>query len=518
MTRNLAVLLCLMLTMGCATRPAKVEKTVAQRLQDPLTTSLGQLTASQAKVHGGKSGIILLDSGRQAFTSRVALAGRAQRTLDAQYYIWNADKTGRILAERILSAAEQGVRVRLLLDDYGVGNKDNGLIALTAHPNIDVRVYNPFNAGFRSGVRKWMNFLVGFRRLNRRMHSKTFIVDNSLAIVGGRNIGDEYFDASEEMNHRDRELLAMGPVVESVSQQFDVMWNSEWSIPIGALTSVKLSEQELEERYSTWHKFADTKDNQPYPLPLTVRGQQALIDGWLEKALWAPAEFVYNPPAITAGDEKTGTAVADSLLTLLAQAKAEVLIESAYFTLMDEMLEKLAPLVQRELKINVLTNSLASTDVWTIHAGYTRNRKELLKKGVGLYEFRTDANSCETQVDNNHLNCTEFKYSLHAKSVVFDRKLVFVGSFNLNPRSQLLNTETALIIDSPALASEIARDIETNMQPQNSWQVALNERNKLEWHGTVNGKEQVIRHEPATSSLSRFKSATISLLPLEKYW
>lgn len=518
MTRKLISILCLLLTTGCAARPGNIDKSVAQRLQDPLTTSLGQLTSLKAKVHTGKSGVILLDSGREAFTSRVALAGRAQRTLDAQYYIWNADKTGRILVERVLSAAEQGVRVRLLLDDYGVGNKDNGLIALAAHPNIDVRVYNPFNAGFRSGVRKWMSFLVGFSRLNRRMHSKTFIVDNSFAIVGGRNIGDEYFDASEEMNHRDRELLAMGPVVESVSQQFDVMWNSEWSIPIGALTSVKFSAQDLEERYATWHEYTDTKDNQPYPLPLTAEGQQALIDEWLEKAIWAPAEFVYNPPAITAGDEKAGTIVADRLASLLSQAKAEVLIESAYFTVMDEALENLSPLLERNLKIDVLTNSLASTDVWTIHAGYTRNRKELLKKGVGLYEFRTDAGSCETQVDNSRIDCAGFKYSLHAKSVVFDQKTVFVGSFNLNPRSQLLNTETALIVDSPALAAEIASDITTNMQPQNSWQVALNEKNKLEWHGTVNGKAQVIHHEPYTSSLSRFKSATISLLPLEKYW
>lgn len=518
MAKIFVTILTLLLAGSCTSLPADLEKPVSHRLEDPLATHLGQLTSSRARLHSGKSGVVLLDTGREAFLTRVALAGAAQRTLDAQYYIWNADRTGKILAERVLNAAEQGVRVRLLLDDYGVGNKDNQLIALATHPNIKVRVYNPFNAGFRSGLRKWASFLVGFSRLNRRMHSKTFIVDNSLAIVGGRNIGDEYFDASEHMNHRDRELLAMGPVVESVSQQFDALWNSEWSIAISALTAAKLSERELEARSTALHDYTSDIDNQPYPLPLSVDSQRALISRWLEKAIWAPATFVYNPPTITAGDEKASAVVADTLIKLISQSTSEILIESAYFTVMDEMLVKMSPLLERKLKIDVLTNSLASTDVWSIHAGYTRNRKELLKKGVGLYEFRTDAESCKTQVDNSDIDCTNFKYSLHAKSVVFDRQTAFVGSFNLNPRSRLLNTETALIISSPDLATRIARDITTNMQPQNSWKLALDKQNKLEWHGTVNGHSEVIRHEPDTSTLARMKSSLLSLLPLEKYW
>ena len=190
----------LLLVSACSSPPADLDKSVSGRLRDSASTELGKLVASVATAHPDKSGVIVLDTGRQGFNARIALAGAARHTLDAQYYIWNADQTGQILAEQLLEAAERGVRVRLLLDDYGAGNKDAAMSALAAHTNVSVRVYNPFNAGFRSGLRKWGSFVLGFSRLNRRMHSKTYIADNSLAIIGGRNIGDEYFDADEEMN------------------------------------------------------------------------------------------------------------------------------------------------------------------------------------------------------------------------------------------------------------------------------------------------------------------------------
>lgn len=513
-----AALLVAGLMLACSSVAPRVEKTATFRLTQPQLSSLGRSVTPLRRAHPGLSGHVVLSSGRQAFNARIAMAGRASRTLDAQYYIWNNDSTGRILAEQLVAAAGRGVRVRLLVDDYGTGGKDKQLAALDADPHVEVRVYNPFNAGFRSGLRRWANLVLGFSRLNRRMHSKTFIVDNSIAITGGRNIGDEYFDASTTMNHRDRDMLSIGPVVEDVSSQFDEMWNSEWSIPINALSQTRLSDAERERRYLRLREVTAHDKQSLYPLPLAPDDQNRLLQSFLDEAIWAPTSFVYNPPAITGGDEIGGAVVTAQLVQLLMAATTEVLVESAYFTITDETLLRLAPYLDSQLRIKVLTNSLATTDVWTIHAGYTRNREELLRRGVELFEWRVDGQSCGSVIDNSQLDCADFLYSLHAKSVVFDRETIFVGSFNLNPRSRLLNTETALIIKSSELAQRIAEDISLNMLPVNSWRLDFNSAGDLHWHGMKKGEPEIKDHEPDTSAMTRFKSSVAAKLPLEKYW
>ena len=296
------------------------------------------------------------------------------------------------------------------------------------------------------------------------------------------------------------------------------MWNSQWSIPITSLSGGAPSTNEVEGRYATLREYSEDQLNHPYPLPLSAETRQALMREWLDQALWAPAEFVYNPPAITAGEGQAAEVVTQRLAELLEQTSSRVLVESAYFTVMDEPLARVEALLQRGIEIDVLTNSLASTDVWTIHAGYTRNRKELLKRGVKLHEFRIDADSCHTLVDNEDLDCSRFRYSLHAKSVVFDRKVVFVGSFNLNPRSQYLNTETALIVHSPALAQCIADDIETNMSRANSWELGLDESGELQWRSEFDGELVTVGSEPQVGLWDRVKTYLLSFIPLEKYW
>ncbi len=513
-----AALLAGLLLTACSSAPPKVEKVASVRLAQPQSSQLGSSVAVLAQGHPTLSGHVILDTGRQAFNARLALAGSAELTLDAQYFIWNADTTGRILAQQVVAAADRGVRVRLLLDDFGLGNKDKQLSALDAHAHIEVRVYNPFNAGFRSGLRKWANFTLGFSRLNRRMHSKTFIVDNSIVVTGGRNIGDEYFDASTTMNHRDRDMLSIGPVVDTISAQFDEMWNSEWSIPISALSTSEISKEEQERHYQQLQSATEGVGRILYPLPLAPDERDRLVRSFLEEAIWAPTSFVYNPPAITRGDESGGAVVTEKLVQLLSAASSEVLVESAYFTIMDDMLTRLTPYLESSVSIKVLTNSLATTDVWTIHAGYTRNREELLRRGVELFEWRGDGQSCATVIDNDNLDCANFLYSLHAKSVVFDRETIFVGSFNLNPRSHLLNTETALVVKSSELAQRLAADISRDMQPENSWRLAFDGDGDLSWHGGTEGRAEIVDHEPQTSAMTRFKSALAAWLPLEKYW
>ena len=514
----LAILLAGLPLMGCASAPHTVEKPPSVKLEKTQPSALGLSTAALSLSHPQQSGHVILDTGRQAFISRVVLAESAERTLDAQYYIWNNDTTGRVLSNRLVTAADRGVRVRLLMDDYGVGSKDKQLSALNAHSHIEVRVYNPFNAGLRSGFRKWMHFAFGFSRLNRRMHSKTFIIDNSIAVTGGRNMGDEYFDANPTANHRDRDMLSIGPVVDEISSQFDLMWNSKWAIPISALTNTAYTSDELAQNYQQLQKNIAADSGKLYPLPTSADQHRRLVQSYLNEAIWAPTRFIYNPPSITGGDGPGTTVVSDALVELLSTAESEVLVESAYFTIMNDTLSRLSPYLQSGLNIKVLTNSLSSTDVWTIHAGYTRNREELLQRGVELYEWRRDGQTCAKLIDNDKLKCDEMKYSLHAKSVVFDRDTIFVGSFNLNPRSHLLNTETALIIHSRELAQKLAAEITLDMQPENSWRLGFDSDGALRWYGTTKGVPEVFDHEPQTSTIIRFKSGMAAKLPLEKYW
>ena len=518
LAQTLATLLAGLLLVGCTSASPAVEKPVSVKLEKSQSSALGLSTAALSLAHPQQSGHVILDTGRQAFISRIVLADSAERSLDAQYYIWNNDGTGRVLANRLIEAADRGVRVRLLMDDYGVGNKDKQLTALDAHSHIEVRVYNPFNAGLRSGFRKWMHFAFGFSRLNRRMHSKTFIIDNSIAVTGGRNIGDEYFDANPTMNHRDRDMLSIGPVVDEISSQFDLMWNSEWAIPISELTNTVYTSDELAQSYQQLREDIEANSGKLYPLPASAAQHKQLVQSYLDEAIWAPTRFVYNPPSITGGDVLGATVVSDALVDLLSTAESEVLVESAYFTIMDDTLSRLSPYLQSGLDIKVLTNSLATTDVWTIHAGYTRNREKLLQRGVELYEWRRDGQTCTKLIDNDKLDCDTLKYSLHAKSVVFDRDTIFVGSFNLNPRSHLLNTETALIIHSSELAQRLAADIALDMQPENSWQLGFDNDGALRWHGTTKGVPEIFDHEPQTSFMTRFKSGAAAKLPLEKYW
>ncbi len=516
--RSLTALVTGLLLVSCASAPHAAEKPISVRLTNPQSSAVGRSIADLSHAHPKQSGHVVLDTGRQAFNARIVLARSAQRTLDAQYYIWNDDTTGRVLANRLVEAADRGVRVRLLMDDYGVGNKDKQLTALDAHTHIEVRVYNPFNAGLRSGFRKWMHFAFGFSRLNRRMHSKAFIIDNSIAVTGGRNIGDEYFDANPTENHRDRDMLSIGPVVDEISSQFDLMWNSTWAIPISALTNTTYTSDELAQRYHQLRENIETNSGKLYPLPTSAEQHRQLIQSYLDEAIWAPTRFVYNPPSITGGDEPGTTVVSDALVELLSTAEREVLVESAYFTIMDDMLSRLSPYLQSGLDIKVLTNSLATTDVWTIHAGYTRNREKLLQRGVELYEWRRDGQTCAKLIDNDKLECDKMNYSLHAKSVVFDRDTLFVGSFNLNPRSHLLNTETALIIHSRELAQRIAADITMDMLPENSWRLGFNSDGTLRWYGSTKGVPEVFDREPQTGFMTRLKSGMAAKLPLEKYW
>lgn len=462
----------------------------------------------------GRSGFLVLDSGKQAFLARAALIESAERTIDAQYYIWNSDDTGRYLASRLLAAADRGVRVRILLDDINVASRDAQLAWLDAHPQIEIRLYNPVPG--RKGTARLFSFARSFTKLNRRMHNKSFTVDGAATIVGGRNIGDEYFDASGELNFRDRDVLAAGPVVPQVGRAFETFWNSEWAVPIQQISQQSMIDSQLTSARIRLDEATQRLADLGYGPAHGSDEARRYWESTLADLVWASAQLVSDTPPQALEDSRQTQAVAIALGHLMQQAKDEVLIESAYFILADRALGLFAQSHQAGVRVRALTNSLASNDLTTNHSGYARRRKQMLRAGIELHELRPDAPSCRHLIAvARHCSATT-RFGLHSKSAVFDRRYVYIGSFNVNLRSAFLNTETALLIDSPELARQVAAAIEENLSLQNSWRVELH-GGSTRWITLQGATEQKSGHEPGVSVGRRMASTFYGLFPLEKY-
>ena len=516
LTRVFLVVLPLLLNAACTSLPVAVEREVSRAFTASHETTLGRMFAADVAEHPGESGIDLLDTGREALQVRLAALAMAEQAVDLQYYIWNSDYAGRLMAERVLQAADRGVRVRMLLEDFTVGDRDVPLLTMDAHPNIEVRVYNP-NAN-RKGLAKWLAFIGEFGRLNQRMHNKSFVVDGSAAIVGGRNIGDEYFDLHDELNFRDRDLLAVGPVVREVARGFDAYWNSERSYRVRSIAKEKVSPGDVPAMRARLLDAIRDHTGAEYALPLDVAAGRSLLETWRSKLVWAEASVISDrAPKLDEIDGDKPKQVAQTLGGMVRSAQREVLIESAYFIVGDDGLKSTKALTEQGIAIRALTNSLASNDVTPNHAGYARRRQRMLRSGIELYELRPDAASCRRLLEITGRCGDDSIFGLHSKSVVFDRNKVFVGSFNLNLRSVYLNSEIGLIVRSPALATRVATDIEENMRPENSWRVILDENGRPSWVGTKDGAEVRYSSEPETGAWRRFVSGFLSLLPIEKY-
>jgi putative cardiolipin synthase len=509
---NIVGLTVLLLLQGCTSLPQHAaERRTSAAFAQPELTSLGRMALRSSAPHGGNSGFSIQDTGRQAFLQRAALIEAAERSIDAQYYIWNSDVSGRYLAKRLLLAADRGVRVRLLLDDFNSRGRDHLFAALDNHPNIAVRLYNPL--GTREGPGKAMEALREFRRVNRRMHNKTFVVDAAFGIVGGRNIGDEYFGLHSSTNFLDRDMLAVGPVVGDISDSFDRYWNSHAAYPAADLAGKAAQTDPLGRRLAAARASADDTEGLACAPPRRADVALAAMGQWLEAVEWAPAELVFSEPipqVLPAEDHPAPTAT--RLAELTEASRREVLIESAYFILGDRQLTAIDRLTRQGIGVRAITNSLASNDLLGNHAGYARSRRGMLGSGIRLHELRPDAQICAGCALGT--DACEGDVALHSKSVVFDRRVLYVGSFNINLRSIYLNGETVLIVHSPRLAASVAESIETAMQSDNSWQLAMEDNGPLRWHAS----DGVYRREPATGWWRRAKASLIGLLPIEKYY
>ena len=498
------ILLASLLFTGCASVPKDYPRTSTTAFTDYLDTSVGQLFEETAAQHPGESGFAIIRYGRPAFTSRVALTDLAEKTLDVQYYIWEADATGRLLADRLLRAADRGVRVRLLLDDLTTAGRDDLIAAMDAHPNIEILIFNPFaNREARA-----LDFIVDLGRVNHRMHNKLMVMDNAVAIVGGRNIGNHYFDVATDANFRDLDIAAAGPVVREISNAFDHFWNGEWSVPIRALVDRPYTEEDLAEvRNLLQERIA--RDDYPYPLDQDADALKAELVSIRDSFIWAPGQIVWDDPAAVKEGIQEGklvTAFRNKLDTL----QEELLMEAAYFVVLDRGVESVKRLTERGVRVRALTNSLASNDVLAAHAGYAENRKKLLESGLELYEIRPDAGTAKQKLVHG-----ESKAALHTKALVFDRESVFIGSFNLDPRSASINTEAGLYVESPELARQVIEYMEAGVQPENSYRVMLDEDGDLVWVTEDDGMEVRYHEDPGSTFWQRFMSGFIILLPVE---
>ena len=490
-------------------RPSLEGRGTSQTLTDTASTALGRAILPRASAYPDRSGIHALPDSHDAFAARVLLARAAERSLDLQYYIWRSDLTGTILFAELQAAAARGVRIRLLLDDNNTSGLDPILTALDANPNIEVRLFNPFmNRRLRQ-----LGYLTDFFRLNRRMHNKSFTADNLATIVGGRNIGDAYFGATDGVLFADLDVLAVGPVVNAFSQDFDRYWNSGSSYPADRLLP-PVTPAQLDELAETAARIQTAPAARAYVA--TVR-QSPLVSSLLRGELaleWAPTMMISDSPAKGLGLAGPEAMLASKLQSAMGGAIRELDIVSPYFVPTRSGVDALTALTTQGVAVRVLTNALESTDVALVHAGYARRRKALLQAGIQLYELRRDRNAPRSRSGSRLLGGSSAS-SLHAKTFVSDRSRVFVGSFNFDPRSANLNTELGFVIDSNTLARSIGGTFDTVI-PLSSYEVQLSRAGKLIWLERREGGESTTFHrEPGTGIWKRAWIGLMSRLPVE---
>ncbi len=514
MMRGVLIVATLALLLGgCASLPSNDARTESNALQDTESTPLGRRSQPELKAHPGHSAFRPMSSGVDALLARVVLAETAQRSLDAQYYIWRDDLTGRIFADALLRAADRGVRVRVLLDDVGAQASDEILLTLDSHPNIEIRLFNPVASRRFRGI----GMLGDFTRVNRRMHNKAFVADNQAAILGGRNIGDEYFEASNDVAFGDLDVLTVGPVVAEVSNAFDQFWNAPSSYPIATLLGRSAGSDDLTRLRADLADFIAANRGSPY---VTHAGNQLAeeMKAGRHEYYWGKATLLYDDPAkISRSSEATEGHLLPQFGKIDLQPRHDLLIVSPYFVPGEAGVKWLTGLVTRGVRVTILTNSLAATDVSAVHSGYQRYREALLAGGVVLYELKPGAVPLE-RADKSAKGFGSSRASLHAKTFIFDHRAVFIGSLNLDPRSVRLNTEIGVVCESAPMAEDIASALERNLDSI-AWRlervVDASGDAHVEWVESTADGQRRYDSDPEVSAMRRISVWFLGLLPIE---
>jgi putative cardiolipin synthase len=426
-----------------------------------------------------QTGVYILEKGEEALIGRAWLAMHAAQSIDVQYFIWSTDNIGVLAAEQLLSAAERGVSVRVLVDDFLIDAEDRTLLLLSAHPNVQIRIYNP---NVVVGVGSWDNLknsVMGFREVNQRMHDKTAIFDGVAGITGGRNMAAEYFDFNHEFNFRDRDVLMLGAAVQDMQQNFNEFWESALAIPVEKILEDELggiSREDVERRSAQLHAYADDPANFEPEIQQAIDATPQYFPALMQAIVWGDVKFISDVPGKNAGEAglRGGGESTNQLINAVKGAKKSILIQSPYLILPEGGIELFAQLIQQGITIRISTNSLASTDNIPAFAGYSSQRSDLLAAGVGLYEFNPNP-AIEEQLIEDYPRLAEYDpiFSLHAKSMVIDDEIIFIGTFNLDPRSANLNTEVGVLIKNRELARQLGQSIARDIRPENSWHTTV---------------------------------------------
>ncbi len=502
-------LLSIVVMSGCASLPSLEGRNETTAITDTAGTSLGRAVATLVAAHPAQSGIHAMPIPADAFAARVLLAAAAEKSLDVQYYIWHGDQTGYLLYEAVWRAAERGVRVRILLDDANTEDIDDTIAALDAHRNIEVRLYNPLLLR----TARLLNFLTDFTRVNRRMHNKSFTADSVVTIVGGRNVGNEYFGAGEGVEFTDLDVIAIGPAARDVAQEFDLYWNSASAYPAARIIGDAPSDAtpKLEARFAQVRE-----DREAIAYAKAVRETQlvqALIAGRLELE-WADAQLVRDDPGKTLDTSgRTDMLLLSELLPKIGQPRMSFDLVSPYFVPGEQGTAALERLARDGVKVRTLTNSLAATDVPPVHAGYVKRRCDLVRAGVKVYELKPSARMVENNAEGKPGSGSSVQ--LHAKTFASDDSRIFVGSFNFDQRSAHLNTEMGLVIESPRLAQRLSAALDAEL-PNAAYEVRLAKDGRCpEWIERTPMGEIVYTEEPQTGAGARAWIQFLRLLPID---
>lgn len=495
--------------------------------------SLENLVLPLLEKHPDKTGMYVLEKGGEALLTRGWLADRAKKSIDVQYFIWGADNIGKLSAETLLRAAERGVHVRVLIDDLLMDTETDELFAMAYHPNVEIRLYNPVHSVGVNFFEKLTEIAIDFRGVNQRMHNKMFVVDNLVAITGGRNMEDQYFDFGHKYNYRDRDALLVGSVIGELSNTFEEYWNNKLAKPVERLVTNpfqsdidwspvddwgenidvddedalkklnKVTRDRVNIIYKNLHDYANDESNYLPEVRKSMHGITSEAVNIAQSAYWLDATFISDRPgknntwfnySLGGGGDST-TALAE----LLSSAKSNVVIQSPYLVLSSEAWDLFEELLARGVSIKINTNSLASSDNLPAFSGYSSQIDDLLEAGIELYEYRPDAKR-RYELVKQYSQYKDGKlpiFSLHAKTMVVDDSVVYIGTFNLDPRSENLNTEVGIIAKHAELASAVKREIEIDMSEGNSWNVKIDGRNN------------------ATSVMKRGKLFFWKLLPID---
>ena len=525
--RALAAALLLPLTaqlLGCASVPpgSQFEKRSSVAYAHPEDTQIAKVFAPGAAAHSGDSAFRIVSKGTDGFALRMQLIAHAEHSLDLQYFIYHLDQTGRLITDALLRSADRGVHVRLLVDDGATEPGDGRIRLLAAHPNIEVRIFNPFAYRGDSSFLRALEFAIHRRRLDFRMHNKLLLADNASALIGGRNVGDQYFQIDPQSQFADDDLFVSGPVVAELSGKFDSFWNSALAIPVEALAGGKPTEAQLDAFRTELETARDVKrDERASYLQDATSGEPltGILDGALP-VVWAPAQVVCDIPDKQHhhDDSEHGPFIYPLLAQTVEAVQTELLMITPYFVPTPQESELLLQLRKRGARVGILTNSLESAPEVSAHAGYEHHRVAMLQAGVELHEVRAaplnSRGSGQSTAMSRYGN-----YGLHAKLYTFDRRKLFIGSMNFDQRSVRLNTEIGLIIDSSELTLQAVSRYDAMTQPGNAYAVALEPdaagKPRLVWRTRIGDRMVATTHDPARSHWQSFEDGFLELLPLD---